>query len=156
MHEILLLSSYLFYDYPLIAFLKMTGKSIVREGYGVEFCLYCSRRKLRCSISCVHALHSQRTYRLRKSIKIVIFPTAGMYSDALRHGPWNQQIAVQRFSFCLTLSLTLSSKFLSAATFTHTHPSLSHSVLTLYAGLGTAEITTSDSARHSSSDRVHG
>ena len=49
----------------------------------------------------------------------------------------------------LTLSRTSFSKFLSAATLTHTQPSLSHSVLTLYEALGTAETTTSEMARQS-------
>lgn len=54
-----------------------------------------------------------------------------------------------------TLSLTSFSKFLSAATLTHIHPSFNHSVLTLYDALGTALITTSEIARHSSSESVH-
>jgi len=54
-----------------------------------------------------------------------------------------------------TLSLTSFSKFLSAATLTHTHPSFSHSVFTLYDALGTALITTSEMARHSSRESVH-
>ena len=47
-----------------------------------------------------------------------------------------------------TLSRTSASKFLSAATFTHTHPSFSPAVGTLYVALGTAETTTSEIARH--------
>lgn len=46
------------------------------------------------------------------------------------------------------MSRTSASKFLSAATFTHTHPSFSAAVGTLYVALGTADTTTSESARH--------
>lgn len=53
-----------------------------------------------------------------------------------------------------TFSRTSLSKFLSAATLRQMQPSLSHSVFTLYAALGTAETTTSEMARHSS--RVNG
>ena len=46
-----------------------------------------------------------------------------------------------------TFSRTSAPKFLSAATFTHTHPSFSPAVGTLYVALGTAETTTSERAR---------
>lgn len=46
-----------------------------------------------------------------------------------------------------TFSRTSAPKFLSAATFTHTHPSFSPAVGTLYVALGTADTTTSESAR---------
>ena len=46
-----------------------------------------------------------------------------------------------------TLSRTSASKFFSPATFTHTHPSFSAAVRTLYVALGTADTTTSESAK---------
>jgi hypothetical protein len=54
------------------------------------------------------------------------------------------------------LFLTSFSKFFSAATFTQMQPSFSQAVGTLYVDFGTAEITTSESARHSWSDKEHG
>lgn len=55
-----------------------------------------------------------------------------------------------------TLSRTSFSKFLSAATFTAMHPSFNHSVLTLYSVVGTAEMTTSEIAKHSCNDSWQG
>ena len=56
----------------------------------------------------------------------------------------------------LTLSRTSFSKFFSAATLRHTQPSFNHSVFTLNAWLGTAEMITSEISRHSWRDRLLG
>ena len=89
------------------------------------------------------------------SIMIVTFPTAGMYSEAYKYHN-NKNIKTPAHYLrksdinpeIRTLSLTSFSKFFSLETLTHTHPSLSHSVFTLYSALGTAVITTSEIARH--------
>jgi len=91
---------------------------------GTFFFLYCGTAEDAAEMS----LYCRRRSRFRRSIKIVTLPTAGKYNDAF--------------------SLTSFSKFLSAATLTHRHPSFNHSVFTLYIGLGTAETTTSERARH--------
>jgi len=76
----------------------------------------------------------------------VTFPTAGRYTDACK----GVLLFCSVITAGLTFSLTDSSKFFSPATLTAIQPSFSASVETLYVTLGTAEMTTSERARHSS------